>query len=88
MRCWKCEKETEDGSPECAECALAAEHATLRLELLGETGKGAYELDWDAIKTIEDLRLVVKTLGIMVVIQPHGPLPDNIRPFMRARSKP
>lgn len=63
MNCWKCGEPTEHGAAECSACEsgfkfkfLDEDEDAEKIELL--------QIDWDKITSLEDMKLVLREIGI------------------------
>lgn len=84
--CWKCGAETPNTDSECDKCAFndltpaALQQALQKLEW--------FEIDWEKVKTIEDLRQILLYFPITLHLPSESPAFFILRQFLKKSHQP
>jgi hypothetical protein len=77
MTCWKCGGQTPDNETECEKCASAGAQG------FDSRTDESHRIDWDKVKTFDELKDVLDALGITIWGGPGTNPHDKLKRFFK-----
>jgi hypothetical protein len=87
--CYKCGKITANNSSECDECESGGPNPMRTLaEQLLERSFRTFEIDYDRVRTVADLVIIISNIFRTVTLTPNFVIPEELKPFLKPILRP